>query len=177
MAIYQYTKDVNPAKLQREIAAASISSVLSVSTIGTGVSVSTSIDLTQEQQEALESTISAHVPTTTSESVSRYLSDKVYPFVHQLLCDMAAGSIAMGITQAGKTGHVLSLFTKYYPVPTAQYQNSLKGSLDTGSLYIAMDIIQYIRDNPSEYDGLSPFITDSRLSKMKDDIQAFLTGP
>lgn len=113
-------------------------------------------------------------PSVTVQQLTEYLDGRVFPFVKNLINSFAAENISMGITQAGKAGHVLALFSKYYPVPSLLLPCALKDSFDTGSLYVSLAVIQYIRDNPLEYDGLSPFVTDARLLKMKNQIELFL---
>lgn len=176
MAVYSFTKSsVNSDRLSAEI-----ESDLGVAPTTISWSSPDSLDLTfasalsTEDQDTLTTTVADHVSLTTAESVSSYITTQVRPFVHQLVCTMMAENIAMGITQAGKSGHVLSLFTKQYPIPSTLYPNSLKSCLDTGSLYVALAVIQYIRDNPLEYTGLDPYITDARLAAMQDSINAFL---
>jgi hypothetical protein len=144
---------------------------------GSNVYITFSGELSQQDQDACAAYVSAFTDYTSAESLAIYLESTVYPFVKGLINSFAAENISMGITQAGKTGHVLALFSKKYPVPNSSFQNSLKSSFDTGSLYIAIDIIEYIRDNPTEFDGLSPFITDARLLAMKNKIEVFLGVP
>lgn len=121
---------------------------------------------------------------TLAEQMKNYLNEKVFPFIEDLIAVFAAENISMGITQAGKTSDVLGLFEKQYSFDKSLMGSSgmsipvsLKGSFDTGSLYVSIAIIQHIRNNPSEYLGLSPFINDERLLKMKNSIEAFLGIP
>ena len=172
--ILQYTKaivntDKFNAKLKEQFA-----SYVSYTKLGNDISVSFSTELSQVDQDACAAFVNGFTDYTSAETLAIYLEVNVFPFVKELINKFAAENISMGITQAGKTGHLLALFTKKYPVPSADYQNCLKDSFDTGSLYISRDIIQYIRNNPAEFDGLSPFITDARLLSMKNDIERFL---
>ena len=141
---------------------------------GDQLTVYFSIDMTTQQETDLDALVSGWVDYTTAESLETYLDNSVHPFIKGLINKFAAENISMGITQAGKSGHLLALFTKKYPVPDATFQNTLKDSFDTGSLYISIDIIQHIRNNPTEFDGLNPFVTDARLLIMKNDIETFL---
>lgn len=171
---YQYTKQVNPSKLQNEIAAAGIPEPELVSTVDTEVYVRFSAALTAPQQTTLDSVVSDHVVQTAVESLAIYMATELRPFVDALVNTFASENIALGITQAGKTGHLLSLFGRQYPIPNSTYPNSLKACFDTGSLHVAIDIIQYIRDNPTEYSGLDPYVTDGRLAAIQAKISNFL---
>jgi hypothetical protein len=141
------------------------------------IKISMSQELDSSQVAFLTAVVNAHNGISTSESLKNYLQGSVFPFVTDLLTTFSAENIAMGITQAGKTGHVLSLFGKVYPVPNQTFQNSLKLSFDTGSLYVSLEIIQHVRNNPVEFEGLSPYITDQRLKEMKNKIESFLGLP
>jgi hypothetical protein len=104
-------------------------------------------------------------------NVGAYLDITITPFIKDLMRNFAASNISLGITQAGKTGHLLGLFTKQYDVNSNGLPISLKDTFDTGSLYESIKIIQHLRDNPTEFDGLSPFVTDEKLHQMKNAIE------
>lgn len=144
---------------------------------GSQLTVRFSAEMTAQQEIDLDNLIANWVDYTSEESMKIYLEEQVYPFVASLIHKFAGENIAMGITQAGKSGHLLALFCKKYPIPDATFQNCLKDTFDTGSLYVARDVIQHIRDNPTEFDGLSPFVTDARLLGMKNEIETFLGIP
>lgn len=114
------------------------------------------------------------ITSTTADQVQDYLDRRVFPFIKSIMNRFAAENVSMGVTQANKTGDILSIFSKQYPIASLGGSYSIKDTFDTGSLYGSLTAIQYIRDNPSEYAGLSPFITDARLLKMKNDIERFL---
>lgn len=173
MPVYPFTKVVNSDKLAVELVAAGITGFV-INTSGATCGVAFADDLSSENQAILSAIVSNHVPLTTAEGLAKYLETTVYPFVKSLINSFAAENISSGITQAGKTGHVLSLFTKRFPVPNVDFPNSLKSAMDTGSLYLAKDIIQHIRDTPTEFTGLDPFITDAKLLAMKNKIETFL---
>lgn len=130
-------------------------------------------ELTQQEQDDCSAFVVAFIDYETVDQLADYLDNEVTPFVKQLLTKFAAGNIAMGITQAGKTADVLGLFEKRVEIGASELV-SLKAALDTGSLYVALSVLQYYRDNIANYSALSPYITDTRLLEMKNKIEQFL---
>lgn len=172
--IYEYTKTINSDKLKSEVEALELShTLLRIDTVGTQVFLVFDDELGETDEDALEAAVSAHIPVTTAESLQAYLSASVFPFVQTVVTQIAAENIAMGITQAGKTADVLGLFGKQFDIG-ATYPVSLKDTFDSGSLYVSLAVLQHMRDNPSVYDGLSPYITDARLLATKNKIEVFL---
>lgn len=177
MTEYNFVKQINSDKLQYEIGAAGLPAPKYIETENTNVKIVYETGLSEAQVIILESCVTNHVWMTTAESLKIFLDEQVMPFVKNLITEFAAENISMGITQAGKTGQVLGLFSKPYNVYSNEFHVSLKNSFDTGSLYVARDVIQYVRNNPTEFDGLSPFVTDARLLSMKNKIEKFLGLP
>jgi hypothetical protein len=172
--IYQYSKDVSVDKLLVEISQAGLLAPSLVETVDLDLFIHYAQEL--NDKTVLDTVVSNHVKQTTAEYLSNYLMNQVFPFVHNLIATFAAENISMGVTQAGKTADILGLFEHKYDIG-ANHEVSLKSSFDTGSLYVSLAILQYIRDNPNEYSGLSPFVTDARLLSMKNKIEAFLGLP
>jgi hypothetical protein len=170
---HTFNKLVNSSRIKIEIAASNLPEISHINTINNTSEIFFLEELTEAEENILSVIVNNHVFATAPEQLAQYLSHNVFPFVNNLLITFAAENIALGITQAGKTADVLGLFQKPFDIG-ASHLVSLKASLDTGSLYVARDVIQYVRDNPGEYTGLSPYVTDSRLLKMKNDIEAFL---
>lgn len=163
--------------LQKQIIAAGLTNLNHIETNEDALTIYFSQALDASQVTTLDGVVAAHTGKTSAEQIADYLALQVFPFVRDLINDFAAENITLGITQAGKTGHVLGLFSKPYPCPSITLPISLKNCFDTGSLYSARDVIQYVRNNPMEYAGLSPFITDARLLAMKNKIETFLGLP
>jgi len=172
--IYEYSKDISSQKLLREISEANLPAPLRIDTIEATAYIVYSEALSSENESTLEAVVTSHVKITTVESLSIYLDQDVFPFVTSLIRNFAAENIALGITQAGKTGPVLGMFAKQFDVNEDNKPFSLKDTFDTGSLYESLKVIQYLRDNSAQYEGLSPFITDERLLVMKNKIETFL---
>lgn len=180
MSIYNYQKTVFVDKLETEIKANANLKLkyVFISATATSVNVMTSSELTSEEEDALDAIVAAHVASpTTAQQMRSYLDGSIFPFVKDLIARFAAENIAMGITQAGKTGHVLGLFCKSYDVNSNSLPISLRDCFDSGSLYEAIKVIQHLRNNPTEFSGLSPFITDDRLHTMKNEIETKLGIP
>lgn len=87
-------------------------------------------------------------------------------FGQALSVQLAVSNIMMGITQAGKSQALLA------------YTADLYHAVTTGSLYVAIDIINtMIADTGPEKSNLSPFITNTNLTFYKNQIQDFLNLP
>lgn len=100
-------------------------------------------------------------------------SEESKEFGSQLMSKFTKENIALGITQAGLSGHVLGLMTKKYPIPNATFPNTLEDVINSGTLTIAGDLIDYIIANEN-LASLAPFITTERLTTYKNDINSFL---
>jgi hypothetical protein len=171
-----YTKTiVNKAKFTDEVS--TLDNYSYWSALGDQLTVYLTIDFTTQQETDLDSIVANWVDYTTAETLTDYLDKEVFPFIKTVVNTFAAENMAMGITQAGKTGEVLGLFIKSYDVHLNGLPISLRDTFDTGSLYEACTVIQYIRDNPTEFTGMSPYITDARLLEMKNKIEIFLGIP
>ena len=133
--------------------------------------------LTQQNIDDCTAYVNAFVEISVHDNLYNYLEKDVEPFIHDLMTDIAATNIEMGITQAGKTLEVLGFFEKAYLLPGKARSVSLKGSLDTNSLTVTMEIIGYLLSNPSEYSDLSPFIDAARLTEMYNKIATYLGAP
>ena len=163
--------------LQNQIIAAGLSTVTRIETADDVLDIHFPAELDAGQITALTGVVNAHNGKTSAEQLADYLNTSVHPFCTDLINTFAAENISMGVTQAGKTAHLLGLFTKKFPIPNEDLGVSLKACFDSGSLYAAREVIQYVRDNPSNFDGLSPFVTDARLLSMKNKIETFLGLP
>jgi hypothetical protein len=177
MTSYHFDKAINSDKLKVEIAAASLPSAAYINSIpGVSCDIFFSSELSSENQATLSSVVASHVAVTTAESLASYLATTIYPFVSKLIAAFAAENMALGITQAGKSDDVLGLFTKKYVVGDAAFPVALKDCFDTGSLYVALQLLAHIRAN-EDFSGLSPFITDARIVELMNKIETFLGLP
>lgn len=142
--------------------------------LGSTITVYLDTDFTTAQETALDAYVANFVDFTTSESLKIYLDGTIFPFIDNLITTFAAENMATGITQAGKTGEVLGLFSKKYDVESNGLPISLKDTFDTGSLYESIAVIAHIRANPTEFTGLDPYISDTKLLGMLNAIEAQL---
>lgn len=142
------------------------------------VIVHLSSEPTLQEDTDLTALINNHVPTpTVHSSIMSYLRGGVSSFVDEVLDYEAATNMELGITQAGKTAEVLGLIVKQYDYKSNGKPVSLYESMRLKSLYETIEIIDYIRSNPSEFTGLDPYINDARLLSLKNKVEGFLNIP
>lgn len=173
--ILEFNKTIlNTNKFHTQLRAKSYGNLYTSFTKDDMLRITFSQDLSQVDQDDCSSFVTNFVDYETIDQLEVYLEASVFPFIKSLINSFAAENISMGITQANKSGDLLAIFQKLYPTASLGGSVSLKACFDTGSLYEALKVLQYIRDNPTEYDNMSPFITDARLLKMKNNIETFL---
>ena len=129
--------------------------------------------LSTEYKQNLDEFVSAFIDFEVVDELQIYLEREIHPFVKRLIAEFAAENIVLGINQAGKTADLLGLFEKQINIG-AIYPISLKSCFDTGSLYVAIDVLNHLIANESLYTGLSPFVTVERLTIMRDKVINFL---
>jgi hypothetical protein len=98
------------------------------------------------------------------------LGKDVDPFVDSLLREMRAENMAWGVTQLDKTADVLGVFCHPLPLPNRLYPISLKDTLDTASLTVTLEALDYLIAHPELYPNLSPFISAERLNSWKTKV-------
>lgn len=162
MAIYNFTKEVNARKLNKEIMSSAISSqFVSLTTSGDDVNIETNAVLSSPDETILNDLITNHTTSDTSQIIESSIQAAV-EFGEKLMIEFSTENVLMGITQAGKTKAVLD------------YLTSVKNAVDTGSLYVAMDEIDALIAAGIPVD-LDPFVTQTRLETFKQKIVDFLT--
>lgn len=170
-----YTKHpVNLTRLTVEILSAIGDDFLYVETVDTDINVYVNDAISQLKKDALATAIASHVSVTMQEYCAAKIEEAI-AFGNQLVSKMAAENVAMGITQAGKAGDVLSVFTQKVIVPSSTRAISAVDAVQSGSLYVLAEVLQYHIDNIANYSDLSPFITEARLQAFKAEIMDFLT--
>jgi hypothetical protein len=143
---------------------------------GTYLQLAFSSQLTQPEVDAVSSAVNNFIEVSITEQLKQYVEKDIKPFVENLLFQTQAENIAMGITQLNKTADVLGFFEYQVVLPGKTKGVSLKGSLDTNSLTVTVQILNYYIETPSEYADLSPFITVARLTSLRDAIVTKLSG-
>lgn len=175
MAQYEYIKTINSDKLKIEIGNLEVEpNLISIDTVGSSITLTFDDELNETEEGLVDAAVDAHVAVTTAESLKIYLDSSVMPFINNMINTFAAENISLGITQAGKTADTLAVFVKQFPIGANSAMISFKDCCDTGSLYAAREVLIYVRANPSEYSGLSPYITDARLLVLLNKIETFL---
>jgi hypothetical protein len=126
--------------------------------------------LTQEEVDEVSGHINSFVEVCIVEQLKEYVEKDIKPFIDNLLYQMQAENISMGITQAGKTADVLGFFCQKVLLPGKVREVSIKQTLDTNSLTVTYELLLYFIANPSQYSDLSPFITTDRLTDWKNKV-------
>jgi hypothetical protein len=178
MNILTFTKTItNPTKLVRDIKAStsfgSLYSFLSIK--GTELNIHFTQNLNQSQIDACSVLVANYSDISVFDNLYGYLGKNIDPFVDEFLRTLRAENMELGITQLGKTADVLGFFEMPVLLPGKTRAVSFKGSLDTGSLTVTMELATYLAANPSLYSDLSPFITAERLISWKIKIYTHLT--
>lgn len=104
------------------------------------------------------------------QQLKEYVQKTIAPFIEDLMYQIQAENIQMGITQAGKTSDVVSFFTEKFVLPGKTRGVSMKATLDSNSLNVTIDLMTYLISNPELYSDLNPFITADRLSAWRSKI-------
>lgn len=172
-----FTKTIeNVQKFGRDITIdETISPVLSSFSIkGSDITISFSVSLDQNQIDYVTDFVNNFVEVDITDNLKAYVETSVRPFIEQMLYRVQAENIEMGVTQSGKTYEVLGFFEKQYTLTGKNRAVSLKGSLDTNSLTVTLEVLGYLIATPGEYSDLSPFITATRLTDLYNEIAVFL---
>lgn len=143
---------------------------------GDSVELHFTANLNQSQIDYVSSFVSNFSNISVVDTLVARLGDNVDPFVYELLKEMRAENMAWGVTQLDKTADVLGVFCLPLPLPGRRYPLSLKQTLDTASLTVTLEALQYLINHPELYDGLAPFISVDRLNSWKTKIYSYLTG-
>jgi hypothetical protein len=179
MNVLNFTKTVaNATKLERDLKSnatfGSLYNFLSVR--GSELELNFKQNLNQTQIDAVSALINNYSDISVFDNLKTFLGTKIDPFVDNLLAEIRAQNMEMGVTQAGKTADVLGLFELPIILPGKTRAVTFKGSLDTGSLTVTMDIATYLIAHPELYSDLAPFITVERITEWRTKIYLYLTG-
>lgn len=107
---------------------------------------------------------------------TKLIGDKAEIFGQSLMSKFRGENIRMGITQAGKSGAILSIMVEKVDVNEDGFPISLKEAVETGTLYEALKLIDYHieKSNNGDYDSIAPFMTEERLDRLKQEILSYL---
>jgi hypothetical protein len=178
MNILNFTKTIqNIQKLDKELRA-NVTTKPTYSHLfikGSNLEIHFSQNCTQAVIDATSSVVNNFVEISLKDTLKAYMETKVTPFIEDMLYEIQAENIEMGITQLGKTAEVVGFFAAQVTIPGVTRPISFKDTIDTKSLTVTIQILDYYLANPSEYSDLSPFITTERLTNWKAKIVNFLT--
>lgn len=109
---------------------------------------------------------------------TKQLGDNAEIFGKELMSKFRGENILMGITQAGKSGAVLSIMVEKVNVNNDGFPVSVKEATETGTLYEAIKAVEYhiAKAQAGDYDSIAPFITVERLENFKSSIVEYLNG-
>lgn len=173
----QFNKQIiNIPKLSAEITAVT-NKYLYLTQKGDVLTITFSGLLTQGEIDSVSGVVNNFVEVSLVDNLEKYMSSKVEPFVKYIQNYMKAENLAMGITQAGKTYDVLAFINDQVQLPNKTRKVSIGNTLDSGSLTVTIELLNYYIANPSLYEDLAPFVTVDRLTEWKTKILAFLAEP
>jgi hypothetical protein len=169
---------LNPTKLERDLKAnASFGTLYNFMSIkGSDVDLHFKQNLNQSQIDACSVLMNSYSDFSVFDNLKAYLAKNIDPFVANLLEDMRAENMEMGISQANKTTEVVGFFEERILLPNRSRAISLKATLDTSSLTSTLELVTYYINNPNLYSDLAPFITPERLTIWKNKIIAHLSS-
>jgi len=178
MNILQFTKTIlNVQKLDKQLREDAVTgptySHLFIK--GDLIDIHFSQNCTQAVIDATSAVINNFVEISLKDQLKEYMQGKVTPFIEDMLVQIQAENIEMGITQLNKTADVVGFFVAQVMLPGKTRSVSFKDSLDTKSLTVTLSILDYYIANPDLYSDLSPFVTVARLTEWKTKIVNFLT--
>ena len=173
--IKQYTKpSVNLTRLTKEISDAIGVDLIYVETVDDQINVHIEDETSQQNQDALDLVISNHVGVTI-EDIACQKIHAARQFGNAMMEKMASENVAMGITQAGKSGDVLAIFSEKVLVPSSTRPISAMDTVQSGTLYVLIEVLDYHIANMANYSDLSPYITTERLNNFKAAVVEFLS--
>lgn len=132
--------------------------------------------ISQADIDAVSNKVNNFVETDLVDYINANKVKPVNQWVTEFLQRITAENISMGITQAGKTADMLGFYQNYVLLPGKTFPITFKGTLDTGSLNVTLELVEYYLAHPELYPGLSPFIDQARLTAWKNDVIKYLQG-
>jgi hypothetical protein len=157
--LFQLQKQFNLSKLQIECA---LLPVVGFSTSPVEITVFTSVELSESEQDDLLALLNSHSSSDITEHIRKIIRNAVM-FGTDLMEEFAAENVMSGITQAGKTKQV------------ADYLADVIRYVQTGSLYEVINEVDRLiaAGIPPELD---PFVTQDILNNFKSRVLVYLQG-
>jgi len=170
MYFLEFTKTViNVSKLEKELLTLN-SKYVSLYLKGTYLQLKFSSSLTQTEVNDISYLINNFVEISVVEQLKDYVEKTIKPFVDDLLYQIQAENMSLGITQAGKSADVLGFFLQEVILPNKTRPINIKATLDTNSLNVTIELLTYFINNPELYSDLSPYVTVERLTSWRSQI-------
>lgn len=158
---YNFIKQVNSEKLEKEILATELSTLYSHILTSSSPLLTTVVftsSLNQNNISILENIIINHTTALSLPDLVKQSINNAMAFGSNLLLEYSTENVLLGITQENKTGEVLSKLSLVLP------------AIQSGSLYEAISRIKAIPS--SDYD--SKYITQARLLIFVNKIEQYL---
>jgi hypothetical protein len=130
--------------------------------------------LIQTEVDAVSNLVNNFVELCVREQIKLYISKQISPFIEDFTYKIISENMELGITQMGKTAEVLGFYCDRVEIPGKNRAVSLQDTLDSNSLTVTIEVLNYYLDNPQLYSDLSPFITTARIEGWIAEIQALL---
>lgn len=111
--------------------------------------------------------------------IKQVIMNPAKKFIDELMEQIIAENILMGVTQLGKTPALVGFLTLRVPIPNTTEQLSILGTI-TGaapSLTVTIQILDYHIAHITDYADLAPFITLARLKDFRNKISTYLGLP
>lgn len=131
------------------------------------------IDHQEEYAAWKASRNAALAPAKVISSIQTTLKVPVSIFIEHLMTLMAAENISNGITQQGKTGTLVGIFSHKVLLTGNPYPISILDTLHAKSLSETVRLIDYFIENIAEYE-VPTFFTVARLQTFKTRIANFI---
>jgi hypothetical protein len=176
MFSFQVTRNVaNISKLDNELRLLN-PKYLCLSAKGDDILLSFSASLSQAEVDAISGHINNFVEYSVVDEFKFFLDTKIDVFIRAWVTKIRAENLEMGITIGNGMYEFLSVTETCLDVRGTGRKVSLLGSLQTGTLSVAIQILTYMRANPSTYQAASPFFNDERLAEWIGEFTEFLTS-
>lgn len=142
---------------------------------GNSLDVHFSQNCNQAVIDACSLVINNFVEISLKDTLKEYMETEVTPFIEDMMYEIQAENIEMGITQLGKTAEMVGFFVAPITLSGVTRPVSFRDTIDSKSLTVTISVLDYYIAHPELYSDLSPFVTVDRLTAWKSKIEGFLS--